>query len=373
MYVNLPFTHLMVCLSSNVAERRALFLSKLQAPPSPSAAMTPKTPPESPAILHYSLPSPGLCSPLAMYETLAEAEQLPAKSKGWVEQVDFRLPEGERVQPYRKVPSGRGKPLPSLAQISARFGSQGQVPQVHIVLPDTAEKVDMAPKRRLPSFLQKATPAPASVEVPVRKESLLIQEPVVVITPAPEPTRARKLLSIGRLKAPTPVVVPVAEPVKVEAVQSLEVSKKQDVLKSPGAPSSPKIRITTTVVPRTSSTSPVRAHDHHFISYAKMLTGSTQVDLTESNLTAFNSLVDTRVHTGKNMLSTLRRRSHMPTMGAMFGRGTAADDSMLNVNTNGSEDSDVQKFVRRRSSPAELPRRERRDFAHPVLVLPGAF
>lgn len=34
-------------------ERRALFLSKVLAPPSPTATCTPKTPPESPAIFHY--------------------------------------------------------------------------------------------------------------------------------------------------------------------------------------------------------------------------------------------------------------------------------------------------------------------------------
>lgn len=39
-----------------LVERRALFLSKVQAPPSPRATLLPKTPPESPAIFHYSLP-----------------------------------------------------------------------------------------------------------------------------------------------------------------------------------------------------------------------------------------------------------------------------------------------------------------------------
>lgn len=36
--------------------RRALFLSKVLAPPSPTATTLPKTPPESPAIFHYVCP-----------------------------------------------------------------------------------------------------------------------------------------------------------------------------------------------------------------------------------------------------------------------------------------------------------------------------
>ncbi|KJA26152.1 hypothetical protein HYPSUDRAFT_64361 [Hypholoma sublateritium FD-334 SS-4] len=97
-------------------ERRALFLSKLQAPPSPSAATTPKTPPESPAIFHYRLPSPGLVSPLALFEALGSAEEgIP---DGWVEQVDFR----RKAQPPAVVAAPRG--VPSLDQISARFTPQ---------------------------------------------------------------------------------------------------------------------------------------------------------------------------------------------------------------------------------------------------------
>lgn len=73
------------------AERRALFLSKIGAPPSPTAISLPKTPPESPAIFHYSLPSPGLVSPLAHFETLEEEDDEFAPRKVWVEQVDFKL------------------------------------------------------------------------------------------------------------------------------------------------------------------------------------------------------------------------------------------------------------------------------------------
>jgi hypothetical protein len=309
---------------SKQSERRALFLSKLQAPPSPSAAMLPKTPPESPAILHYSMPSPGLTSPLALYDTLSEAELKSEKAKGWVEQVDFRLPEGQRVRSVTKA--ARAKPLPSLAQISARLAAQGHLPQiapVHVVLPELSQKTEPAPRvRRLPAFLQK--------EAPQKKVELVV--PVVIVEPpAAPPARPRALLSIGRLKAPVRSTTPAAEPVK-----------PQTPPKSPGAPRSPDLRITTTVVPRTSSTSPV--------------------DLTESNLSMFNA----RAKNAKDMLSTLRRRNGTPNVDGM-----ACDDLLLNKAN--AEEEDASKNLRRRSAPAELPKRARREFAHPVLNLPGAF
>lgn len=103
-------------------ERRALFLSKLQAPPSPTAATLPATPPESPAVFHYSLPSPGLVSPIAHYESLQE-EQMDSCSP-WVEQVDFKLklsiPKPKQiVQPTTRSKQG----IPSLEQISARLNN----------------------------------------------------------------------------------------------------------------------------------------------------------------------------------------------------------------------------------------------------------
>lgn len=98
-------------------ERRALFLSKVNAPPSPTATALPKTPPESPAILHYSLPSPGLDSPLALFESLQHTDptrsvQYPSVTP-WVEQVQYRQLKGANVRP------------PSLEQITAHLSSHG--------------------------------------------------------------------------------------------------------------------------------------------------------------------------------------------------------------------------------------------------------
>lgn len=111
-------------------ERRALFLSKILAPPSPTATLTPKTPPDSPAIFHYSLPSPGLVSPLALFESLSEDSNYGPLSYGrepWIEQVDFRLPEYTTAKDPGAQTSRphAGRPLPSLDQISARLSSQG--------------------------------------------------------------------------------------------------------------------------------------------------------------------------------------------------------------------------------------------------------
>lgn len=108
-------------------ERRALFLSKVLAPPSPTATSTPKTPPDSPAIFHYTLPSPGLVSPLALFESLSESSpsgESPMTCKPWVEQVDFRRPNQKSPDKDSYVQSRPVSSLPSLAEISARLGNQ---------------------------------------------------------------------------------------------------------------------------------------------------------------------------------------------------------------------------------------------------------
>ncbi|THU94846.1 hypothetical protein K435DRAFT_779265, partial [Dendrothele bispora CBS 962.96] len=178
-------------------ERRALFLSKVLAPPSPTATLQPKTPPESPAIFHYSLPSPGLVSPLALFESLndsATSGPLSYAREPWVEQVDFRVPRQDRptnviiVTPPEKKSA---KALPSLAQISARLG------------------------------------------------------PGHTRTPSSESAgRPRLTLGIGRLQMP---------------VQQPQPQKSNATFmppKSPCSPLSPKIEVRTLLVPRSSSLSP---------------------------------------------------------------------------------------------------------------------
>jgi len=182
---------------NKTVERRARFLMKIQQPPSPSATNTPKTPPESPAMFHYSLPSPGLESPLAMYEHL---EEECVTSKPWIEQVDFRLKSKPSDNNLRIALSARStkKGLPSLDQISARMSVR--------------KTTGAASTARLPSFLQqkqqsgKASPPP---------------------------------LSIGRLQMPARLPSPVPE-VRVYA--------------APPSPTTPDLEVTTTLVPRTAPT-----------------------------------------------------------------------------------------------------------------------
>ena len=167
-------------------ERRKLFLSKIEALPSPTAASLPVTPPESPAVFHFSLPSPGLVSPLALFETLdnevnsrhIRVEQVDFRAKarqeaealasltGYMNQslqvhgLSFSTQETEKRSQPRPHCGSQG--LPSLDQISQRL--RGNI---------TVQRAP-SPGSRLPAFLQRSSspqqdaaatvaPAPACV------------------------------------------------------------------------------------------------------------------------------------------------------------------------------------------------------------------
>jgi hypothetical protein len=299
-------------------ERRALFLSKVQAPPSPGATLLPKTPPESPAVFHYTLPSPGLVSPLALFESLANDD--PARisyqsRESWVEQVDFRIPgddmKSKEAPRSNLTPSRRGIPskrLPSLDQITARLSFQGQV---FSPVPQTTRST------RLPAFL-KAERTPAKQESSPPKE--------VSVSPATRPT----LAAVGRLQMPTRAVVPISAPVPTKAETSQIIPPK-----SPCSPAMPNLEVTVTLVPRTASASPSK--------------------LSESNLLAF----DSRTTRAKDMLSTIKRRM-LPSELGMTGRDPQPPQ-------------EEDRRLKRRSAPAELQTRLRCGFQHPVLSLPGGF
>lgn len=119
-------------IQSQTAARRAIFLSKVLTPPSPTATLIPKTPPDSPAIFHYSLPSPGLVSPLEMFEILNEDGSCTDLSYGcepWVEQVDFRQMklQSSPCSARSTSPPADHRGLPSLDQISARLTSRSHI------------------------------------------------------------------------------------------------------------------------------------------------------------------------------------------------------------------------------------------------------
>jgi hypothetical protein len=209
-------------------ERRNLFLSKIEALPSPTAASLPVTPPESPAVFHFSLPSPGLVSPLALFETLDnEGNARPIR----VEQVDFRAKARKEAEalasltgytdqslqmhglatltPESEKRQNRGakQSLPSLDQISKRLGG-------NITISRAA-----SPTSRLPAFLQRSAsppkpdttvtapnPAPTAVAAPVPKYSFT---PTNMHGPI-----ARPALSTGQkqTRPPPPTSVTLAGP-----------------------------------------------------------------------------------------------------------------------------------------------------------------
>lgn len=233
-------------------ERRARFLSKVSEPPSPTATTTPKTPPESPAVLHCSLPSPGLESPRAVFASVSRdtCGELPDSDKshqGWVEQIDFRIPIGKQCSAGRagctevKTSVRLGKFAPSLDEITARMSSA-------TLKRSSKDTVTFSNKRRDP------------------------QLPGVTAEPRPK-------LNVGRLHMPLRELspgAPFADGLERCIVQS-----------PPSALLTPALQVTTTFVPRT-----VRA---------------TPFPLSESNLHGFS-----RSYTARDMIRTLKRRSLSP-------------------------------------------------------------
>ncbi|KAF8922359.1 hypothetical protein CPB85DRAFT_1267158 [Mucidula mucida] len=172
---------------SKQVERRALFLRKILAPPSPTATTQPATPPESPAIFHYSLPSPGLVSPLALFDSLNSDKSgsgpLSYPREPWVEQVDFRMPSPPKDNGTKAAihETKATKSLPSLDQISARLQ--------RVPITESAPR-----SNRLPAFLTQAH-APDATERPTLSSPNLLVDPVIQVTTIRVP-RTRRLASL---------------------------------------------------------------------------------------------------------------------------------------------------------------------------------
>jgi len=303
---------------SKQVERRALFLSKLQAPPSPSAVSLPKTPPESPAIFHYTLPSPGLNSPLALFDALTDdnlADIGLSSVEPWVEQVDFRLPKDMQskslsksaVHALRAKLSKPSKPIPSLDQISARLSSQG-----HVSPPPRPERASI----RLPAFLLSHSGAPPRAPIPTDVD---IDSPVKPSFP----------IGTSRLQMPIrprPISPPkISTPTSASGCAVVPASLDSTV--------GPKLQITTTIVPRSA-------------------TLSSGTELSERNV----SVLVSRARTARDMLSTLKRRMHPSEEGLT-----------------GYDLEEEGRKERRRSAPAEMEPRGRSGFMHPVFDMPGGF
>lgn len=229
---------------------------------------------------------------MAVFEAMVTEDPTRPPRQTWVEQVDFHMPNKKVSMSIRSTPKHKGK-VPSLEEITAHYVPAGV----------TAETTQPTHGARLPAFLAvrdtaaKRRSLPADVgrlHFPVRSNS----------PPAPE--------------KPAPVIhAPVALP--------------------PSSPRSPKLQITTQVVPRTSSNSPTK--------------------FTESNLRAFEAM---RTNTAQAMMSRLRHRTLPPN----------ASRPLVSMGLSKAEE---EKKMRRRSAPPELTLRERRGFTKPPLNLPGAF
>ncbi|KAF8528131.1 hypothetical protein BU17DRAFT_38540 [Hysterangium stoloniferum] len=307
-------------------ERRARFLCKLAEPPSPSAADVPVTPPESPAIFHFSLPSPGLESPIEIFEDVNSHPELYETSLR-IEQVDFRLPRQKeaaaaaarrsRATLLRKPAS----PLPSLDQISQRMNKN---PVTISTTRAPSCDQESAPSNRLPSFLRARSPSPpASQErtdiVPQRKEQIprrsLRVLPDLVLHGATKP-----IINVV-LKSPSPVdakenIFPISPP-------------------SPKSPRGAKLQITTTICPPISSK-------------------SSPTEFTKENIM---QLASSEPH--KTCPSVLQPVNQ---------GGVKPQDDISSPESVTSE----EKLRRRTSAPAEIPGIPRGE-RHPVLNKPGGF
>jgi len=249
-------------------------LSKVLAPPSPTAVDTPKTPPESPAIFHYSLPSPGMASPLSLFESMDSADSsCDAFSFGvepWVEQVDFRLPEDQWTLKKKSSKPKSGNLVPSLEEITARLSRPRPGSPPLLVAKE-------ARATRLPSFLRTAGQE-QSVPAPAAK------------------TRPTLPIGVGRLQMPIRNV-PASTPQPSEHAPLQYPSPK-----SPVSPKLPKLQITTLVVPRTATMSPT--------------------NLSKSNLLALNACNE---RTSQDMKSALKRQTFLAES-ALPGQDDGAED-----------------------------------------------
>lgn len=245
-------------------------------------------------------------SPLALFESLGETPE--GIQDGWVEQVDFRL---KTLPAPHTRPSTRG--VPSLAQISARFTQQVQR--------------DTVP---FPGLVAANTPPQTQTQVHTRPSVGVGRLRMPLRAPPPKPPVVQGPVYGAQQQQPLCQRVGEAQPQCMPST-----APRTDAL--------PEIRITTLVVPRTRSASPV--------------------ELSERNLLAFNSHEQTRDQRASDMLCKLRRR-------------TLSSECLLALAPAPpvQRRDDVDYKWRRRSAPADImPLRARTGFEHPVLALPGGF
>ncbi|CAE6417136.1 unnamed protein product [Rhizoctonia solani] len=186
-------------------ERRALFLSRITAPPSPTSTETAVTPPESPAIFHFSLPSPGLASPLELFETVTSRER-------WIEEVDYNK-KPLRTPARDAFPTAR---LPSLDQITARLrpslNTNSAVPSIVVESPTPiAVKPLNIIKGNKPDEVKPRSRIPDRIIASARARSTSPPTPVAPVTPTSD-APLKLIISSSPPKAIKPILVPQSIP-----------------------------------------------------------------------------------------------------------------------------------------------------------------
>jgi len=312
----MPLTDNFCSLAYHLVERRALFLAKVRAPPSPTATTTPKTPPDSPAIFHYSLPSPGLVSPLAMFDSVHGIDAIPLCRS--IEQVDFRLVHDKNMQ------VNHNQVLPSLDQISARLKTLASA-----------------------------------------RSTTIVDGPVVIPALASTPPSGRPAtIEIGRLKMP----VRSAKLLSVAAIEPPSQSRPATVAIPPPLIPDTSLRssmeITTTVAQRTATASPAK------------LTESNLKILDARERRAHNMLSTLRRRT----LSMPQQPSQSAqlindTVPRSLTKDAARRTTPVPIPQEVMELSleDRKSRWKRHSAPADFMPKGHAGFEHPVFAYPGAF
>jgi len=286
--------------------------------------------------------------------------------------VDKDAPHGaiSVINPPR--PTHRRK-LPSLDQITARIAIEKGDAQAQAEPQSEAQEAAPIPalrgSQRLPAFLRKEAPVAAPEEKPVavvaaeplksdrlpkfllERRAAAEEKPVekIALTPIVIPTaqeaEAPAYRRIGRLQMPIRRTSPTTPTIAVTPA-SPEVSEEKGIPfkhpRSPRSPLSPKLQVTTTIVPRTPSASPVK--------------------LSTSNLDCFNQR---RESTSKNMMLKLSKRRGLSI--------SLPKKDIENIEPGSPVSPGGTKKIRRLSSPADLPLRKAIGFESSVLRIPGAF
>ncbi|CAE6538157.1 unnamed protein product [Rhizoctonia solani] len=190
---------------SKQIERRALFLSRITAPPSPTSTETAVTPPQSPAIFHFSLPSPGLASPLELFETVTSREH-------WIEEVNYNK-KPLRASARDALPAAR---LPSLDQITARLRPTiNTVSTIPSIIVESPTPVSPRPlniiKGDRHDEVKPRSRVPASIIASARARSTSPPTPVAPVTPTSD-APSKLIISPSPPRAIKPVLVPQSIP-----------------------------------------------------------------------------------------------------------------------------------------------------------------